>query len=231
MAEAPADKEAPAPVPVWDIGVRLFHWSLVLLVLVAWRSAEARALGLHRLAGAGVAGLVVFRLWWGVFGSRTARFTSFLKGPRTVLAYLAAQRSGAKAEVEPGHNPLGGWSVAALLLTVSAITIAGLFAVDTDGLESGPLARLVDFDAGRLASHIHALAFDGLEALVALHIAAILFYRFAKGDDLVRPMITGKKRLSSAPGNLAEGSRLHLGLACLLGLGVFALIAHASGAF
>lgn len=217
--------------PVWDIGVRLFHWSLLVLVIIAWRTAETRALSLHRLAGSGVAGLLVFRLWWGIFGSRTARFSSFLKGPRAVLAYGRQLLSGQKGPPETGHNPMGGWSVAALLLSLVAITVFGLFAVDTDGLESGPLSSLVDFDTGRLASHLHALAFDALEILVALHLLAILFYGFVRREDLVAAMITGKKRLPAEVAPNTPGSPFHLAIAAGLGLLVFAVIAHFSGAF
>lgn len=226
---AVADSKGGARVQVWDLPVRLFHWSLLALVVLAWRSGETRDLNLHRLAGSGVAGLLVFRLWWGVFGSSTARFSSFVKGPGRVAAYARALVSGTKAGPEIGHNPMGGWSVLALMLCLVALTGFGLFAVDTDGLESGPFSGLVDFDTGRLASHLHALAFDALEILVALHLLAVLFYAFRR-QNLTGAMVTGRKRAAQADA-LKPGSVLMLALGLVLGSGVFAILAHLGGAF
>lgn len=214
----------PAGARVWDLPTRLFHWMLVLLVLIAWRSAEKRDISLHVLAGSGVAGLLVFRLWWGFFGSSTARFGNFLKGPRAVLAY--ARSLAGRSAPELGHNPMGGWSVAALLLWLLALTGFGLFASDVDGLDSGPLADLVDFDASRLASHLHALLFDGLEALVALHLGAILFYHLVKRHKLVHAMVTGRQSALAEGGHLAPGSPAMLGIGVLLGLAVAVTLAR-----
>src|ERR1700761_2033892 len=180
-----------AKVRVWDLPTRLFHWMLVLLVLIAWRSAETRDISRHVLAGSGVAGLLVFRLWWGFFGSSPARFAHFVKGPGAVLVY--ARSLFTHGEPEFGHNPMGGWSVVGLLLCLLSLTGFGLFAGDVDGLDSGPFADLVDFDASRLASHLHALFFDGLEILVALHLCAILFYHLVKRHKLVHAMVTGRQ--------------------------------------
>ena len=118
-------------ISVWDVPTRLFHWLLAGLIVFAWWSAETDHLAWHKIAGSSIAGLLVFRLWWGVFGGSTARFAGFLRGPKTVIAYLSGkEKSGI------GHNPLGALSVVALLLTSIVIVVAGLFAVDTDGLES-----------------------------------------------------------------------------------------------
>lgn len=214
---------------IWDLPIRLFHWMLVLLVLIAWRSAEQRDISLHVLAGAGVVGLLVFRLWWGIFGSSTARFSRFLKGPGAVIAY--ARSLPAPSEPEPGHNPMGGWSVAALLLCLLALTGFGLFAVDTDGLDSGPLADFVDFDTGRLASHLHALVFDGLEILVALHLSAILFYHLIKRHRLVHAMVTGRHRGLSAEHRFIPGSWPMLTAGVALGMGVALGLAYWGGVF
>ena len=102
-----------------------------------------------------------------------------------------------------GHNPLGGYSVIALLLLIVVQVGTGLFAVDTDGLESGPLSYLVSFEEGRIASGVHEIAFALLQLLIVVHIAAILFYRFVKRRNLVKPMITGSDgELTSSAGAL-----------------------------
>lgn len=190
MSEAPA----PAPTPLWDGPTRLFHWTLVVLILIAWFSAE-KNMELHRLAGYGVLGLIVFRLWWGVAGGSTARFASFLKGPKTTLAYLSGLGSR-KAGETAGHNPLGAWSVVAMIALIAVQAGLGLFATDIDGIESGPLSDRVDFDTGRLFSEWHELAFRALQALIGLHLAAIAFYALWKRENLVRPMVTGRRTFS-----------------------------------
>lgn len=177
---------------IWDLPLRLFHWLLVSLMAFSWWSGETHQMDWHRLSGYCILGLLLFRLWWGFTGSRTARFTQFVRGPGAVLAYARTlgHRSGHSAD---GHNPLGGWSVIAMLAAAAAMVTAGLFAVDVDGLESGPLADYVSFDAGRTAAGIHETVFNVILALVALHVAAIVFYLGFKRVNLVRPMITGER--------------------------------------
>ena len=213
---------------IWDLPTRLFHWMLVLLVLIAWQSAERRDISLHVLAGSGIAGLLVFRLWWGFFGSSTARFANFLKGPGAIVAY--ARSLSTHSEPALGHNPMGGWSVAALLVCLSGLIGFGLFAVDTDGLDSGQFADLVDFDTGRVASHLHARFFDGLEILVALHLCAILFYHLIKRHKLVHAMVTGRQP-HLVDSDFRPGSSLMLAIGTVLGLGVAGMLAHLGGAF
>jgi cytochrome b len=209
---------------IWDLPIRLFHWGLVVLVLIAWWSAEVSDMRTHLLAGSAIAGLLVFRLWWGLFGSSTARFSHFLKGPKTVLAYA---RSLAAAKPEAGHNPMGGWSVLALIACLLSLTGFGLFAVDTDGIDSGPLSNLVDYDAGRTASHFHGLAFTVLEGLVVLHLAAILFYQLIKRHGLIEAMILGRQRQN--PQALKPGSPATLAVGLLLGVGTTLLLVRLSG--
>jgi cytochrome b len=216
-------------VAVWDVPTRIFHWALLALVLLAWRTAETGDMGLHRLAGSGVAGLLVFRLWWGLFGSSTARFSQFLKGPAVVLAYGRRLFTRDKATTPVGHNPMGGWSVAALLLCLLLLVGFGLFAVDTDGLESGPLSGLVDFDQGRLASRLHDIAFSVLQALVCLHLAAMVFYHLFKRQNLIGAMVTG--RIKSQATGMKQGSAIMLLIGIALGTGVALWLARMGGAF
>jgi cytochrome b len=178
--------------PVWDAPVRIVHWLIALAMPALWWTAEKGALDWHRRLGYAILGLVVFRLIWGVVGGSTARFSSFVRGPRTVAAYAGKLLRGESAVVI-GHNPMGGWSVVALLALIAAETGLGLFAVDVDGLESGPLSRFVSFEAGRFAAHWHHRLFNGLLALIGLHLAAIAFYALVKRDNLVAPMLTGSR--------------------------------------
>ena len=181
-----------ATVRVWDLPIRLFHWLLVGLVGFSWWSGHSHLMDWHRRSGYVVLALLVFRIYWGFFGSRTARFAQFLRGPAAVIAYARSLKGAAEGGKTIGHNPMGGWSVALLLLALVGMVTAGLFAVDVDGLESGPLADYVSFDGGRAAAHFHGFVFNLLLALVALHIAAILFYRLRLKTDLVLPMVTGR---------------------------------------
>ncbi len=188
----------PAPAKLWDAPTRLVHWALVALIGFAWWTAEAGKLEWHRWAGYGVLGLILFRLAWGLVGSASARFAGFVRGPKATLAYLRALPSRARSET-PGHNPLGAWSVLLILLALIVQTVTGLFAVDIDGLESGPLSDRVDFDTGRLFAEWHERAFTALEVLVVLHLAAIAFYLVWKRSNLIGPMITGRARFAADP--------------------------------
>ena len=208
-----ANTVAANTIAIWDLPIRLFHWLLVGLIVFAWWSAETDHLAWHKMAGSCVAGLLVFRLWWGFFGGSTARFADFLRGPRSILAYL----SGKDHDRRIGHNPVGALSVVALLATTLTLIIAGLFASDTDGIESGPLSNWVDYDGSRLASKIHGYAFEALEILIGLHILAILFYTFAKRQPLVPAMIHGKTPAKDGELPLRHGGGLSLAIGVVLG--------------
>ena len=159
-----------------------------MLVGTSWWSAEFRQMEWHYRSGLAICVLVLFRLIWGFVGTETSRFARFVREPREVFAY-ALGRSGAFDR--PGHNPLGGWSVVALVGLTALQVALGFFAVDVDGMESGPLSYLVDFDQGRTAAGMHALIFDILLVLIALHILAVAFYLLVKRRNLITPMITG----------------------------------------
>ena len=172
---------------VWDLPVRLFHWAIVLLVPALWATHEWELLDLHILLGETMLGLLLWRLLWGVLGSSTARFAGFVTGPGAVLRYVSGR--GRKAF---GHNPLGGWSVVAMLLLLLVQVGLGLFATDEDALNEGPLAHRVSYETARLLAHRHETVFWILVGLIAVHILAILYYRIVRRDDLITPMITGR---------------------------------------
>jgi cytochrome b len=210
-------------VRVWDLPTRLVHWALAVLVVVAWLTGGEQ-MNIHRYAGYGILGLVVFRLYWGVAGGSTARFSQFVKGPGAVLAYVRGWR-GAPASF--GHNPLGALSVLLLVLLLISQLGLGLFAVDVDGLESGPLARFVDFETGRKAADLHELNFRLLQAAVALHLAAIAVYAVFKRRNLVTPMVTGQDATPGLEGELRPAPLWRLALGVAIAVLVVVLIARA----
>jgi cytochrome b len=180
-------------VRVWDWPVRLTHWLLVGCLAVSWWSAEERAMDWHRYSGYALLGLLVFRIYWGFAGSSSARFSTFVRGPGSVVSYL---RGSGEQHRDAGHNPLGGWSVAAMLTLMLSQVLIGLFVSDVDGIESGPLSHLVSFDISRTLAEIHEIVFNVILGMIALHIAAILFYLLAKRDNLIVAMLTGKRRMA-----------------------------------
>ena len=188
-------------VRVWDVPTRLFHWLLVALFAFSWWSAENREMDWHVLSGLTLLGLLVFRLLWGVIGGSTARFRSFVRPLPVVLGHVRGRVHG---RVSAGHNPLGGYSVVAMLLVLGLQVTSGLFATDVDGLDSGPLSFLVTFEQGRTAARVHEIAFNLSLALIALHVLAVGFYLVIKKRNLITPMVTGRDRvLDPAHGQLA----------------------------
>jgi cytochrome b len=202
---------------IWDLPIRLFHWSLVVLIASAWWSAEQRELEWHRRTGYALLTLLLFRVLWGFFGSTTARFAYFISGPARSFNYFRNDLFARKVSTSPGHNPLGGWSVLAMLGAMLLQTLLGLFAVDIDGIESGPLSYLVSFDTGRLAAETHHLIFNVLLTLIVFHIAAILFYRFYKNENLVRAMVVGSRHWHGEKVPALQFHSLKRALAILLG--------------
>jgi cytochrome b len=204
-----------ARVRVWDLPTRLVHWLLVAGVAASWWTGETGRLEWHRWSGYGLLGLVLFRLYWGFFGGSTARFGRFLRGPRTVLAYLRGAW-----EAVPGHNPLGALSVVALLALLATQIALGLFAVDVDGIESGPLSEFVSFEAGRAAADWHGALFDLLLWLIALHIAAVVYYGLVKKQNLAAAMLHGERELPPGQPAVQHASALRL----VVGIALAALL-------
>jgi cytochrome b len=178
---------------VWDLPVRLMHWGLVIALGVCWWSGVNNELQYHIYSGYAALWIVLMRLYWGLVGSDTARFTNFLRGPGAVLDY-ARRLPRREASHSHGHNPIGAISVVLLLGFVLTVVVLGLFAVDVDGLYSGPLSVYVSFKQGRHLAHLHYRWFTYLQWLVGLHLLAVVFYLAYKRENLVRAMITGKRR-------------------------------------
>lgn len=184
------DKNAPL-VHVWDLPTRLFHWLLVILMICSVVSVKTGNMIWHERFGVAILILIGFRLLWGIFGGRHARFTSFIKGPSETLEYFRGMVSGTGRSYL-GHNPLGALSVIALILSVGTQAVTGLFA-DDEIATQGPLVNKVTGATSTLMTRIHHYNEYVMYGLVALHIGAILFYAFGKREDLVRPMVTGSR--------------------------------------
>lgn len=177
---ASGGEQPAATVEVWDPLVRLFHWSLVGLFIFSyftgdeWKSA-------HVYSGYAIIGLLVFRVVWGLVGSRHARFSDFIYRPSTVITFLIdTARLRAKRYI--GHNPAGGAMVVALLLMLSAITATG-YMMTTDA-----------YWGVEWVEEVHEIAVNLTLGLVALHILGVILASFEHGENLARAMITGKKR-------------------------------------
>ena len=177
------DIQSPATVRVWDPLVRIFHWSLVGLFTFAFLTGDEWQKP-HEVAGYIIAGLIGFRVIWGLIGSRYARFASFIYRPSTVAGFLA-DTMRMKARRYLGHNPAGGMMVAGLLLAIVGISLSG-WMMTTDAY----------WGVGWVEELHEAAAFTAL-GLVALHVGGVIVASFEHGENLVRAMVTGRKR---APG-------------------------------
>jgi cytochrome b len=182
----------PATVRVWDLPTRIMHWALVVAIAVCWWTGIHDELEYHLYSGYVILWIVLMRIFWGVWGSSTARFAGFVRGPKAILDYARTlhRRGGAQTH---GHNALGAISVLVMLGLVLAVVGVGLFAVDVDGLYSGPLSVFVDFHTGRHLAHLHYTVFTYLLAAIGLHLLAVFFYYAYKRHNLVFPMISGKR--------------------------------------
>lgn len=214
----------PRTVVVWDGWVRITHWLIAFLFAASWYTHRGN-LQWHRYAGYALLALVLFRMYWGVAGSTTARFAHFVKGPSTIVGYgRSLFRRGPTTIL--GHNPIGAISVLLLLGVLLAQCGLGLFVTDVDGLESGPLSPQVSFDTSRLLSEWHGRLFKALQILIAVHLAAVIFYLLAKRDNLIGPMLTGRKRFAGEVQPLRIGRWWHGAIALAVIAGLIWLTVH-----
>lgn len=180
------------PLRLWDAPTRLFHWALPVLLAALWYTAQdLTTLGWHMQMGYVLLTLLLFRIAWGFWGSRSARFSAFVTDPGTAARYAAYLARG-HMHRSFGHNPLGGWSVLLMLGLLLVQALTGLFA-DDEIFTQGPLAGWVSRDTRAWLTGIHHANFNLILALVAVHVVAVILHGVLKGDDLVRPMITGRK--------------------------------------
>jgi len=185
--------EAHATNIVWDLPVRIFHWTLVLLVIsqIVTATIGGNAMEFHALGGYAILTLVLFRVSWGFAGGTHARFADFLHGPAAVARYAHGIFKGT-ATTHRGHNPLGGWSVLLMLLSLLIQAGTGLFAND-DVMMEGPLAKHVSEDTSAMFTAVHEVNAGILLTLIGIHILAVLFYLLRRKQDLILPMFSGRK--------------------------------------
>jgi cytochrome b len=208
---------APRIVLVWDIPIRVFHWLIVALVAAAYATWRLNWMVLHGWVGDAVLALLLFRLMWGFFGGETARFSRFLTSPGTAVQHLkTAFRREPDRQV--GHNPAGGWMVLLLLALLLAETLTGLY-VANDIADEGPLTEVVPAWVANAIAASHAILWDALLAAIVLHVLAIAGFAAIKGQNLLRPMITGTKILPASVPAPRAGSAARAGL-LLLGCAV-----------
>jgi cytochrome b len=174
----------PATIKVWDLFVRTFHWSLVALFTTAYVTGDEIE-RVHIAAGYAIAALLALRIVWGFFGSRHARFADFVRSPREALGYLRDALL-LRARRYIGHNPAGGLMVITLIVMLSATCLTG-YLMTTDA-----------FWGSEMVEEIHGGLANATLALVLLHVLGVLVVSFEHRENLVKSMISGRKR---APGS------------------------------
>lgn len=231
--EPAASDQREAESRVWDLPVRIVHWSLAAAFLAAF---VTNRLGVtyfkyHVWTGYAVIVLVGFRLLWGFFGTRHALFRNFVRGPREILVYVRGLFSRTSPHYA-GHNPLGALMVIALLAGAGVQAVTGLFSND-DIINVGPLYGYVTKDQSLAMTSVHSKLFYVLVAAIAAHVLAVVAHKVFKGENLARAMITGKKPADLAPPQEAiSSSRLWLAapLALLVAAALAWIILHAPAA-
>ncbi|MFP3343492.1 cytochrome b/b6 domain-containing protein [Halomonas sp. SIMBA_159] len=189
-------------IAVWDRFIRLFHWSLLAAVVISFYTTKTTGapflfpIEVHAQAGYVIIGLLVFRFIWGLVGSTYARFSTFLYGPKATAHYSKALMTR-RAPHYASHNPLGGWMVVLLLLSLGFQAVSGLFLSD-DIFFQAPLYGLFGPALGDVLPRLHSLNSDLLLILIGLHLAGLVWHTL-QGERLVPAMLTGIKRFSNAP--------------------------------
>ncbi|MEO2281532.1 cytochrome b/b6 domain-containing protein [Pseudoalteromonas pernae] len=171
---------------VWDGFIRFFHWALVACLAGLYFSAEEGAMDLHFVIGYVTCALLITRLFWGMFGSETARLSALINGPKEVLQAIRSQ------SMKAGHNAAGGYMVLFFFVLIATQLATGLMTTD-DILTDGPLVQHVPYEWVEIASSLHHQNFDWLLIAIALHILAIIVYAL-RGKKLVPAMITGRNQ-------------------------------------
>jgi cytochrome b len=199
MSEGEGAVASDDKVRAWDLPTRVFHWLLVLLILLSWASwrySEALgdpALKLHRWNGHAILTLVVWRVLWGLVGSSTSRFSAWLWWPWTAAIYGIRLLRG-QTPLYLSHNPLGAYMILLLLAAVTAQAVSGLFTVEHNDLTGGPLYRLFSEEGQKRITEWHTSFFYWwVLGLVPIHILANFWYGLAKKEPLITAMVTGRK--------------------------------------
>lgn len=178
---------------IWDVFIRVFHWSLVAAIGFCWFSAEQGGdwMDWHLRSGYLVLGLIFLRLLWGMVGSHHARFKNFIYSPAQTIRYLGAMLKRQEPQYA-GHNPAGAIGVFLLLLFCVIQASTGLFATD-DIMFDGPLMSLIDYDLSIAITRFHKLFFNAFLVLIAAHVLAVFYHQIFRKEKLIQSMIHGRK--------------------------------------
>lgn len=203
---------------IWDLPLRIFHWSFAATILASWYTAEQgdNLIEIHMQLGFVALALIVFRVLWGLIGPKHARFSQFIPSPKMLVSYLRDSKTKT-----PGHNPLGALMVVLMILLISLQAISGLF-INDDVYSSGPYYGSISNELEKIMRFLHHNTFDFMIAAIALHLAAITFYWRVKKENLVLPMITGKKTAEQVKSSDAiPHSKILLGFIIAIGCAAF----------
>jgi cytochrome b len=221
----PNTAHLPRLIRVWDLPTRLFHWLLVIFVMTSLVTGRigGNAMQYHQWSGFAILALVLFRLIWGFAGSKESRFVTFVRGPSAVAHYVMTLPRKAATNYR-GHNPLGGWSIIAMLFALLLQAATGLFANDDIATE-GPLYKWVSKATSDALTRVHRFNQEVIIALVSIHVLAVLFYFLYKRENLIKPMLTGMKRWNGTEPEPAIGRTwLAAAIAGVVGLAVYLLV-------
>jgi cytochrome b len=215
---------------VWDLPVRIFHWTLLLAIVAAFVTNRLGAtyFQYHVWCGYTVIVLIVFRVVWGIVGTRHARFRNFVRGPATTWRYLVALLRGRERHYA-GHNPLGALMVVALLGTLLIQALSGLFGND-EIFNVGPLYAYVSNEWSLRLTSLHRQLFYWIAGAIGVHVLAVFLHYAIKRENLVAAMITGRKTSPHIePADAVRSSRTWLAAALVIvvSLGLAWVVLHA----
>ena len=220
MTDNKPQKQTSEPI-IWDLPLRVFHWLLVLCVVISVTTAKLGLTAIHERSGLAVMALILFRFVWGFSGSQTARFSSFLKSPLHVW-YSLRKLMLKQPDDLSGHSALGGYATIVLLAICIIMAVTGSFSTD-DILYEGPFAHFAP-DYIKLASTVHHMTENVLFAVIVLHLLALLIYFWRLKKNLVPAMITGSRPKAVGPSGAITMSHTFFGLLLMTALiGLFQL--------
>ncbi len=224
-ASEPVEPDRPYTARIWDLPTRLSHWAIAVLFVLQFFSGQFGLFApeFHLWAGYALLTAVLFRLQWGLIGPQRSRFSHFMTGPRAVGRYLVGLWTRQPSHW-PGHNPLGGWSSAAMLLLLSVQIVTGLL-IETWGELRGPLAERIGRDTAIFMADVHALVLWPLLGLIGLHVLAACSYLIFKRDNRIGAIfVSGRLVVPSGTADTAAASPVRVVLALAISLSITAAI-------
>ena len=179
-------------VQVWDFAVRFFHWSQLLLLIGLWYTGEEGMMAQHQLLAYSLLALIIARLYWGVFGNKAARFSTFAAKPATALRYLK------RPVAVNGHNPASFYMIVLLLALLLLQLLTGMATFDNSYISDGPLVNVLPASWVDIASDWHKLNFDLLVIALLVHIVAAIWHSI-RVHNVIGTMLTGKDSALDKP--------------------------------